>query len=148
MRCETLFLARYAEDAEGMLTAVGAFAETWNVFEPLQRPPDLPPSEPVPASVLQGTLVARLLVDPDETAARHQFRIALEDPDGGEVFRVDGELHPERDPELPARWPQPVVLVIPLPAVPLPAFGLYRWVLAADGDELAVGRLQVLKRYS
>ncbi|HUZ84572.1 MAG TPA: hypothetical protein VMU66_07750 [Gaiellales bacterium] len=148
MRLDGFFLCEYARpDPSGGFTAVNAGWSTWNVTEPVPPPPD---AGAAPAAVISATVVARLLLTPDESDGSHELTLRLLDADGGELFRGDVQLIGQRDPELPRSWDQQMLLVLPLVGFPLPSFGLYRVELEQQGADVPLGAcpFQVIKRYA
>jgi hypothetical protein len=145
MRLDGFMLARYAEQSAGGLVVAGGGWTTWNVTEPLPPSED---DEPAPAAVIQGFVVCRLMLAPEESDGRHPLALRLLDADDQELFRGDLELEVQRDRELPRSWEQVATLIVPLGWVPVPAFGLYRFLLELpSGDRLGACPFQVVKRF-
>jgi hypothetical protein len=143
MRLDGFMLANYAESPTGALTMVGGGWDTVNVTAP---PDPVDGVEDTPVATLQGALVVRLMLRPEETGRPHPFVISLTDDDT-ELARIEGELGAERAPELPASWEQALNMTFPLTGLALPNFGLYRFTLTVDDDDLGEARMQVIKRF-
>ena len=144
MRIDGFMLARYAEQTAGGLVIAGGGWSTWNVTEPLQAEGDEPP----PAAVIQGFVVCRLMLTPEESDGRHPLVLRLMDSDGLEVFRGELQLEVQRDRELPRSWEQVATVIVPLGWVPVAAFGLYRFALETPDDQtLGECPFQVVKRF-
>src|SRR5262249_57669362 len=113
-------LANYAEIApSGLLTVVGGTWDTMTVHAPL---PEDAPEDAV--AVLTGCVVVRALFHVTETGRDHEFALTVMDEDGGDVARIGGDLHVDRQPDLPPGWDQGVNLAVSLPAMPLPPLRL------------------------
>ena len=144
VRLDGFMLARYAEHTAGGLVMAGAGWTTWNVSEPIQTDGD----EPAPAAIIQGMVVGRLMLTPEESEGRHQVVLRLLDSDEAELSSVPLHLDVQRDRELPRSWEQVMPMIVPLGWVPAPAFGLYRFQLeTATGELLGTCPFQVVKRY-
>jgi Family of unknown function (DUF6941) len=144
MRLDGFMMARYAEQAPGGLVLAGGGWVTWNVHEPIPSEG----GEPVPAALISGCVVARLMMTPDESEGRHQLVLRLLDSDDTELSRHDLELEAQRDRELPRSWEQLNSLIIQLGWLPMPGFGLYRFQLETPaGELLGTCPFQVVKRY-
>jgi Family of unknown function (DUF6941) len=144
MRLDGFLLARYAEQSGGGLMVAGGGWTTWNVTEPMQAEGDGPP----PAAVIQGFVVCRLMLTPEESDGRHPLVLRLIDSDGQELFRGELQLDVQRDRELPRSWEQVATVIVPLGWVPVAGFGLYRFVLEKPaGDVIGTCPFQVVKRY-
>ncbi len=144
MRLDGFMLARYAEQTPGGLVVAGGGWTTWNVTEPIQADG----GEPAPAAVIQGSVVCRLMLTPEESDASHSLVLRLLDSDETELSRGELQLDVQRDRELPRSWDQLATVIVPLGWVPAPTFGLYRFQLETPaGDLLGTCPFQVVKRY-
>ncbi|MGN6380260.1 MAG: DUF6941 family protein [Gaiellales bacterium] len=144
MRMDGFMLARYAEQTAGGLVIAGGGWTTWNVTEPLQAEGNEVP----PAAVIQGFVVCRLMLTPEESDGGHPLVLRLLDSDDQEMFRGELRLDMQRDPELPRSWEQLATVIVPLGWVPVPGFGLYRFLLETPaGDTLGACPFQVVKRF-
>ena len=132
MKLDWIMLANYAEIApSGLLTVVGGTWDTMTVHAPL---PEDAPEDAV--ALLTGCVVVRALFHVTETGRDHSFAMTVMDEDGGEVARIDGGIHVERQPDLPAGWDQGVNLVVSLTGMPIPQFGRYAISLQFDGQHV------------
>jgi hypothetical protein len=144
MRLDGFMLARYAEQTPGGLVVAGGGWTTWNVTEPIQADG----GEPAPAAVIQGSVVCRLMLTPQESDASHSLVLRLLDSDETELSRGELQLDVQRDRELPRSWDQLATVIVPLGWLPAPTFGLYRFQLETPaGDLLGTCPFQVVKRY-
>jgi hypothetical protein len=144
MRLDGFMLARYAEQTAGGLVVAGGGWTTWNVTEPIQADG----GEPAPAAVIQGSVVCRLLLTPEESDASHPLVLRLLDSDETELSRGELQLDVQRDRELPRSWEQLATVIVPLGWVAAPTFGLYRFQLETPaGELLGTCPFQVVKRY-
>jgi hypothetical protein len=143
VRLDGFLLANYAEAPTGALTVVGGGWDTVNVTAP---PEPMEGEDDPPVASLQGALVVRLLLRPEECGQPHPFVITLLDDDE-EIARIEGELGADRAPELPASWEQALNMTFPLMGLALPNFGLYRFTLMVGGEHIGEARMQVIKRY-
>jgi hypothetical protein len=145
VRLDGFMLARYAEQSPGGLVVAGGGWTTWNVTEPM---PPGEEGEPPPAAVIQGFVVCRLLLAPEESDGQHPLVLRLLDSDEQELFRGELQLEVQRDRELPRSWEQVATLIVPLGWVPVASFGLYRFLLERpDGSALGACPFQVVKRF-
>lgn len=132
MKLDWMMLANYAEIAPGgLLTVVGGTWDTMSVHGPL--PEDAPENA---VALVAGCVVVRALFHVTETGRDHEFALTVMDEDGGEVARIDGGLHVERQLDVPPGWDQGVNLVVSLSGLPIPRFGLYSISLQIDGQHV------------
>ena len=132
MKLDWIMLANYAEiGPSGLLTVVGGTWDTMTIHGPL---PDDAPEDAV--ATLSGSVVVRALFHVTETGREHAFTLTVMDEDGGEVARIDGGMHVERQPELPPGWDQGVNVALGLTGMPIPRFGLYTISLQIDGQHV------------
>jgi hypothetical protein len=144
MRLDGFMLARYAEQTPGGLVVAGGGWSTWNVTEPIPAEG----GEPAPAAIIQGSVLCRLMLTPEESEASHSLVLRLLDSDETELSRAELQLDVQRDRELPRSWEQLATVIVPLGWVPAPNFGLYRFQLETPGGELlGTCPFQVVKRY-
>jgi hypothetical protein len=132
VKLDWIMLANYAEMApNGLITVVGGTWDTMTVHAPL--PDDVPEGA---VALLSGCVVVRALFHVTETGRDHDFALTVMDEDGGEVARIDGGMHVERQPDLPPGWDQGVNLVISLSGLPIPRYGQYAISLQLDGQHV------------
>ena len=94
------------------------------------------PEAPVTVRLM---LAAGVRVDWDETNAAIPLLVRIEDEDGQEVFRIDGQINVGRPPQLLAGSSQLSQMTFAL-NVPMPRFGGYRVLLLAGSQETQVRR--------
>jgi hypothetical protein len=142
MNLEWMMLANYAEaSSNGLLYIAGGGWDTITIGAPMEGAP------PGVLGVMQGTLVIRLTFHQTETGRDHTFTLTIIDEDGGEIGKVEGNLHVERVQGLPPAWPQNVNMAVPLTGAPLPKAGLYTLSLQVDGAHVGDRPFRVLKGY-
>ena len=141
MKLDWMTLANYAENRGGLLNMIGAGWDTITVQAPIEGAP-----EDV-FTVIQGTLVVRLLFHQMETGREHTFTITVIDEDGAEVGNVGGGMRVDRNKGLPAGWDQSVNIVVPLTGFPLPHAGRYAINVQVDDQFLGDRPFRVLKGY-
>jgi hypothetical protein len=123
-----------SQEASGLISMLGAFLDR------LQGP-----QLPIRA---QLWLVARLLLEQDDTRSPHAFVIIVEHTDGTEqLARVEATSPAAPDVQAPLGVPDPDLpigapLVVPLP-LEFRRRGLYVVRLLVDGEQLWEGRLSV-----
>jgi hypothetical protein len=143
MKVDLIMLANYAEvSANGLLTVVGGTWDTMTVQGPL---PDDAPEGAV--AVLTGFIVLRALFHVTETGREHDFALTVMDEDGGEIARIGGNVHVDRQPELPPGWDQGVNLALSLTGLPVPRFGLYTVSVQLDGQHVGDRPFRVVQGY-
>jgi len=132
VKLDWMMLANYAEIVPtGLLTVVGGTWDTISVHGPV--PEDAPEGA---VALVTGCVVVRALFHVTETGRDHAFALTVMDEDGGEVARIDGGLHVERQPDVPPGWDQGVNLVVSLAGLPIPRFGLYTVSMQIDGQHV------------
>ena len=123
MEIDYTLLAEHAEVSGNKLYLMGGGWDTMNAAE-----------APVTARVI---LAGGVRVEWDETNEPIQLVVRVEDEDGLELFRVDGQMNVGRPPHLLAGSSQLSQMVFSL-NVPLPHFGGYRVVMVAGSGEAQV----------
>jgi len=132
VKLDWMMLANYAEIAPtGLLTVVGGTWDTISVHGPV--PEDAPEGA---VALVTGCVVVRALFHVTETGRDHTFALLVMDEDGGEVARIDGGLHVERQVDVPPGWDQGVNLVVSLAGMPIPRFGLYSVSMQIDAQHV------------
>ena len=69
------------------------------------------------------------------------------DEDGGDVARIEGSIHVERQPDLPPGWDQGVNMTVSLTGMPMPRFGLYTISMQIDGQHVGDRSFRVLQGF-
>jgi hypothetical protein len=141
VKLDWMALANYAEDQGGLLYVVGGGWDTINVQAPIQGAPE------GVFTVIQGTLVVRLLLHVTETGQDHKFTFEIVDEDGQQLAKAEGDFRSERIPSLPIGWDQGANLIFPLTGIGLPGPGNYTINLRVDDDLLGDRPFRVLKLY-
>ena len=123
MEIDYAILAEHAEVTGHKLYLMGGGWDTMNVAE-------------APATVRLGIAVG-VRVDWDETNVPIPLVVRIEDEDGQEVFRIDGQINVGRPPNLLAGSSQLSQMVFGI-NVQLPRFGGYRvGIIAGTGENEA-----------
>ena len=123
MEIDYTVLAEHAEVNGNKLYLMGGGWDTMNA-----------PEAPV---TVRLTLAAGVRIEWDETNAPIPLVVRIEDEDGKELFRVDGQMNVGRPPHLLAGSSQLSQMVFAL-NVPMPAFGGYRVAIVAGAGEAQV----------
>lgn len=144
MKLDWLILANSAEEANGLVHMLGAGWDTINVRAPLHEP-DGSPSDIV--AVVQGTLIARLLLHPTETARDHPFELTIVDEDGATILKMEGAFRVDPSSAVPPSWDHGMNLVMPLTGLQLPRFGLYQVSLIVNQTHYGERPFRVVKAY-
>jgi hypothetical protein len=143
VKLDWILLANYAEvGPAGLLTVVGGTWDTMTVHAPL---PDDAPEGAV--AVLTGSVVVRALFHVTETDREHGFLLTVMDEDGGDVARIEGSVHVDRQPDVPPGWDQGVNMAVSLTGMPVPRFGLYTISLQIDGQHVGDRPFRVVKGF-
>jgi hypothetical protein len=143
VRLDWIMLANYAEvGPHGLLTLVGG---TWDTMTVHTAQEDEAPEGAV--AVLAGCVVVRALFHVTETGRGHEFALTVMDEDGGDVARIGGDLHVERQPDLPPGWDQGVNLAVSLAGMPVPRFGLYSISVQLDGQHVGDRSFRVIQGF-
>ena len=143
MKLDWMLLANYAEvGPTGLLTVVGGTWDTMTVHAP---PPDDAAGGAV--ALLTGSVVMRALFHVTETGREHGFTLTVMDEDGGDVARIEGSVHVERQPDLPPGWDQGVNMTVSLAGMPVPQFGLYAISMQIDGQHVGDRSFRVVQGY-
>lgn len=141
MNLDWILLANYAEVNNGLLYISGGGWDTITVQAPIEGTPE------GVFTVVQGTLVIRLLFHQTETGRDHTFRVSIVDEDGNEIGSAGGEMRVTRTPGLPVGWPQAVNLPIPLTGVAVPKPGMYTISCQVNDQHVGDRPFRVLKGY-
>jgi hypothetical protein len=141
MKVSFTMLANYAEDNGGLLYIQGGAWDTITVSSPLENgPPDA-------FTLIRGFYVARLDVHHTETEREHRFAIVIVDEDGGDVAKLEGAVNVPRNPSIPASWPHPINLVVPLTGLALPKPGGYAISLLVNDNHEDQLEFRVIKAF-
>ena len=97
--------------------------------------------------MLTGSVVVRALFHVTETGREHEFTLTVMDEDGGDVARIEGSVHVDRQPDSPAGWDQGVNMAVSLTGMPVPQFGLYTISLQIDGQHVGDRPFRVVQGY-
>jgi hypothetical protein len=144
VKLDWMLLANYAEvGSTGLLTVVGGTWDTMTVHGPL---PDDAPEGAV--ALLTGCVVSRALFHVTETGREHQFALSIMDEDGGDVARIEGSVHVDRQLDLPPGWDQGVNMTFSLTGMPVPRFGLYTISMQIDGQHVGDRPFRVVQGFS
>jgi hypothetical protein len=142
MNLDWMMLCNYAEAApNGLLYIAGGGYDTITVNAPLEN------ASPEVFTIMQGTLVIRLLFHQTETGRDHTFEVAIADEDGRQIGKAEGNVRVERLRGLPVGWPQNVNLAIPLTGIGLPRPGLYTISVSVNRQHVGDRPFRVLKGY-
>jgi hypothetical protein len=143
VKLDWMLLANYAEvGPTGLLTVVGGTWDTMTVHGPL---PDEGPAGAV--AVLTGCVVSRALFHVTETGREHQFAFSVMDEDGGDVARIEGSVHVERQLDIPPGWDQGVNMTVSLTGMPVPRFGLYTISMQINGQHVGDRSFRVVQGF-
>lgn len=130
MRIEWLLLARYAEEANGLLTIVGAG------WDRIIAPGTSGPIPEEAAAIFAGAVVTRLLFDDEEAAVAHAFEISIRAVENGwSQPMAAGEFRLEQPAKRSLSGVFPANLVVQIAGAPLPSFGHHEVVVQIDGLE-------------
>ena len=125
-RVECFMLADAAQNADGKLYVLGG---GWDVINTAQFPLQLP----------QVSLVVKLVIPWNEANRQHEFRVDLDDEDGGAVLPQPllGSFTVSRPPTAVAGDDLNTLIAMTIAPLALPRPGRYVFRLSLGGDELA-----------
>src|SRR5438132_4292161 len=118
------FLAKYADTAaDGTFALIGGGIESFN-------------SPAIPIGIAAITVIAHLVVEPNECGHEHRLRVNLFGPAGG-VAQVAGEIGflPALNPARPDRRVG-ITCILGMVGVSLPDPGDYKFRLSVDGSPI------------
>jgi hypothetical protein len=141
MNVSFTMLANYAENNGGLLYIQGGSWDTITVASPLEGGP------PGVFTLVRGFYVARLEFHQTETDHDYEFAIVVVDEDGSDVAKIEGGVNVPRNPSIPASWPHPVNLIVPVTGLPLGKPGVYRISLLIEGQHKSELEFRVIKAF-
>jgi hypothetical protein len=142
MRLESIFLARYAEISDGLLTVVGA---GWDNAVLPPGPVVTLTGEQVTARLMRGAVVARFLLGRDEANSSHEIDMVIRDADQIGLIAIHASVVNSASTEnLPDDWIFNTSVVVDLTGAPLPGPGVYEVVVTMAGEDLGRTRFHVL----
>jgi hypothetical protein len=119
---EWIILADAAEVVNNKLYLIGGGWETLTINS------QLPPSYPCAVAIAFS-------VPWNETNQQHNIEIEIQDQDGGELVKVEGQVEVDRPPGIPLGNAQRVQMAIKV-GLPLRRLGTYAIIARIEGQEL------------